>query len=158
MQWQENIQLFTVVHHTDCSQLLVSSPVFSSLTRRRVDGLMFACWLRGRGWSLPTFTGYCDLIGRHEPLWPYSWGSQLSLDMIRGGWRDGEMLSVNAGRRGSRPSPFCYFSPSPNGWYCLFTLHLNGWASSPYFSASFDIRCSPNGSITHVQKIATTAQ
>ncbi len=34
------ILLFAVVHY---GQLLVSSSVFSSLTRRGVDGLMFAC-------------------------------------------------------------------------------------------------------------------
>jgi hypothetical protein len=39
------------------------------------------------------------------------------------GWGGGEMLSANAVHRDSHPSPFCYFSPSPNVWYIsLFSL------------------------------------
>ncbi len=73
---------------------------------------------------------------------------------LRAGWGGGEMLSANAGRKDSHPSPFCYFSPPSHRWYFLsfffqHLAHLNGW-SSPYSSASFDIWWSPNGPSAHV--------
>ncbi len=63
------------------------------------------------------------------------------------GWGGGEMQTP--GQRDSHPSPFCCFSHLwKDDIFSLFSkifqhlAHLNGWSSSPYSSAPFELRCS----------------